>query len=273
MKNRIYLGETGHIGRWYPGEHDPIIDRETFERVQQLLKSNTHRRTVRRHTSGAPLAGLLFDDRGNRMSPSFTIKKGVRYRSAYLKGRKGEAGSVPRVSASDVEAAVFKAVRTRVDGDGLPSEQCVEKYVHRIVAHAKHLAITSKNAGDGEAADLQVPFTARSNGGRSEIDERGANGSQRAANPLLVQAIVRAHNWLKSLSSGTCNSIDDLARLLDLHPKVIRKGLRLAFLSPAITKSILTGEQSGPTLLSHLDQVIAFSWQEQPRALARAAPH
>ena len=42
LKNRTYLGETGHAGRWYPGEHDPIIHRATFERVQQLLKSNTH---------------------------------------------------------------------------------------------------------------------------------------------------------------------------------------------------------------------------------------
>ena len=48
--------------------------------------------------------------------------------------------------------------------------------------------------------------------------------------------MIRAHNWLKFLSDGTCNSIDDLARRLDLHPKVIRKGLRLAFLSPVIAK-------------------------------------
>lgn len=60
----------------------------------------------------------------------------------------------------------------------------------------------------------------------------------RAPNPLLVQAIVRAHNWLEAVSDETYNSIEDLASRLDLHPKVIRKGLRLAFLSPTITEGV-----------------------------------
>ena len=272
LKNRIYLGETGHNGRWYPGEHDPIIYRDTFERVQELLKSNTHDRMVRRRNSGAPLTGLLFDDRGNRMSPSFTLKNGVRYRfyvsSALLKGRKAEAGSAPRVSASEIEAAVFKAVRAKLGCNGLAPAQCAEKYVSRVVMHTNHLAITSKSVGDVEAPIVQVPFINRPNGNRAEIDESAANHSKRVANPLLVQAIVRAHNWLKSLSDGTCSSIEDLARRLNLHPKVIRKGLRLAFLSPTITRWVLIGEQRGSLLLSNLDEAVALSWHEQSEIIS-----
>ena len=267
LKNRTYLGETGHNGRWYPGEHDPIIDRDTFERVQELLKSNTHDRTVRRQTCGALLAGLLFDDRGNRMSPSFTLKNGVRYRfyvsSALLKGRKAEAGSVPRLSASEIEAAVFKAVRARLDCNGVAPAQCAEKYVRRVVMHAKHIAVTLKNAGDIGAPTVEVPFINRPNGNRAAIDESGTDHSQRVANPLLVQALVRAHNWLKSLSDGSCSSIEDLARRLDLHPKVIRKGIRLAYLSPVVTKAVLTGGQRTARLLSDLERVNSLSWREQ----------
>ena len=273
LKNRTYLGETGHNGRWYPGEHDPIIYRETFERVQQLLKSNTHDRTVRRHMSGALLTGLLFVDRGNRMSPSFTLKNGVRYRfyvsSALLKGRKAEAGSVPRLSASEIEAAVIKVVRAKFDCNGLAPAQCLENYVHRVVVRAKHLAITPSSTGDIEAPTVEVPFINRTNGNCARIDESGANHSQRVASPLLVQAIVRAHIWLRFLSDGTCSSIEDLARRLNLHPKVIRKGLRLAFLSPTITKGVLIGEQRGARLLRDLDQVAALSWYEQSKTLCR----
>ena len=47
--------------------------------------------------------GKLFDDRGNPMTPTYAIKKGVRYRyyvSCVLnQGRKEEAGSTPRVAA------------------------------------------------------------------------------------------------------------------------------------------------------------------------------
>ena len=34
LKNRTYLGETGHGGAWFPGEHEPIIDRGIFDEVQ-----------------------------------------------------------------------------------------------------------------------------------------------------------------------------------------------------------------------------------------------
>ena len=40
LKNRIYLGEIHHGGKWFKGEHEAIVDRPTFDRVQELLKSN-----------------------------------------------------------------------------------------------------------------------------------------------------------------------------------------------------------------------------------------
>jgi DNA invertase Pin-like site-specific DNA recombinase len=63
LKNRIYLGEIGHGGSWFPGEHEPILDQETFDKVQQLLKTNSAGRTGRRQRTGALLTGLIYDDR------------------------------------------------------------------------------------------------------------------------------------------------------------------------------------------------------------------
>ncbi len=58
---------------------------------------------------------MIFDDRGNPMSPSHANKNGVRYRyyvsQALLQHRKAEAGSISRVSAPDIEALVCKAVK------------------------------------------------------------------------------------------------------------------------------------------------------------------
>jgi site-specific DNA recombinase len=73
LKNRIYLGEMHHGEKWFKGEHAPIIDRQTFDRVQELLGSKEIRRRIRRSESGALLLGKLFDDNGNRMSPSFAL--------------------------------------------------------------------------------------------------------------------------------------------------------------------------------------------------------
>src|SRR5712672_2828193 len=114
LKNRVYLGEVHHGGKWFKGEHEAIIDRATFERVQGLLKSNSQYRKVKRSDSGALLQGKIFDDKGNRMSPSFSSKNGVRYRfyvsSALLRGRKATAGSVGRVAAAEIESEVLAAL-------------------------------------------------------------------------------------------------------------------------------------------------------------------
>jgi site-specific DNA recombinase len=119
LKNRIYLGETHYGGKWFKGEHEAILDRSTFDRVQELLKSNTVKRKIKFSESGALLQGKLFDDKGNRMSPSFSSKNGVRYRfyvSTALRGRMHKAGSVTRISAPQIEGLVQTALSEQFQG-------------------------------------------------------------------------------------------------------------------------------------------------------------
>ena len=114
LRNRMYLGEINHRDKSYPGEHAPIIDARLFEAVQAKLTENRQGRRLRRQSSNALLMGKLFDDRGNPMTPSYAIKKGVRYRyyvsSVLNQGRKEEAGSLPRVAAEAVERIVLDAI-------------------------------------------------------------------------------------------------------------------------------------------------------------------
>lgn len=77
LKNRVYLGEVHHGGKWYPAEHKPILDPNTFDRVQTLLAANRVTTETRRSTGEAFLTGQLRDDRDNRMSPSFSVKNGI----------------------------------------------------------------------------------------------------------------------------------------------------------------------------------------------------
>src|SRR5271169_1404034 len=55
LKNPIYLGEIHHGGKWFKGEHQAILDRQTFERVQDLLKSNKITRRIKHSESDALL--------------------------------------------------------------------------------------------------------------------------------------------------------------------------------------------------------------------------
>jgi site-specific DNA recombinase len=67
-----------------------------------------------RQSSDALLAGKLYDDRGNRMSPTWRGKGSKRWRyyvsQAALQGDKSKAGSIRRVPAADVETLVTQAL-------------------------------------------------------------------------------------------------------------------------------------------------------------------
>jgi L-lactate dehydrogenase (cytochrome) len=83
--------------------------------VQALLAEHVQRVAGALRHSDAPLVGKLFDDRGNRMSPSHAAKGGRRWRyyvsQAVVQGRKHAAGSVARVPALEIEAGVAEAAR------------------------------------------------------------------------------------------------------------------------------------------------------------------
>jgi site-specific DNA recombinase len=42
LKDRAYLGEIEFRGQWYPGKHEPLTDRSTWERVQALLGGHVY---------------------------------------------------------------------------------------------------------------------------------------------------------------------------------------------------------------------------------------
>jgi DNA invertase Pin-like site-specific DNA recombinase len=116
LSNRAYLGEAVHKGDSYPGEHDAIIDSETWDRVHAILQESPRTRAARtRADTPALLKGLLFGPDGAAFSPTHTRKGGRLYRY-YVSQTvlKHGAGSCPvgRVPAGEVEAAVINQLRT-----------------------------------------------------------------------------------------------------------------------------------------------------------------
>src|SRR5262245_6263224 len=79
LRNRFYVGNVMFKGEVLAGEQPAIVDRDLFDAVQAKLTEqvNSHRTT--RMKSEALLVGRIFDDRGNRMTPSHVRKGGVKY--------------------------------------------------------------------------------------------------------------------------------------------------------------------------------------------------
>jgi hypothetical protein len=90
--------------------------------------------------------------------------------------------------------------------------------------------------------------------------------------PALVKAIIRARAWLKLIEDGDVASVDELARKSGQHRTLVRETLRLAFLSPEITKLILQGRQPTHVTLAALSRIdLPLSWDEQRRILLAGA--
>jgi site-specific DNA recombinase len=72
LKNPLYIGMVTHDGEGYPAEHEPIIDRETWEKAIELREARTAQGRPRgRRTAGRHLLteGLLRCTCGAAMSP------------------------------------------------------------------------------------------------------------------------------------------------------------------------------------------------------------
>lgn len=144
LSNPIYIGKIRHHRELYHGEHAPIVDRETFDRVQALLAQQAPRRggfTVSQDNH--LLNGLLFDDAGDRMSPAHATKKGKRYRyyiSSRLKSTKRNANEGWRIPAVEIEAAVMHQLRVVLADQAALSRWIIEHASHRPVEAAMHHA-------------------------------------------------------------------------------------------------------------------------------------
>ena len=120
LRNRFYISEVKYKGEVFPGEQSAILDRALFEAVQTKLDQQRTNHAKIRQQSRSLLMGRIFDDRGNRMTPSHAVKNGVRYRyyisSALVQGQSDKAAKVDRVPATEIEKLILGAVRKHLAG-------------------------------------------------------------------------------------------------------------------------------------------------------------
>ena len=78
LTNPLYAGRIRHQRRVYEGQHPSIIAPEFWDAVQTQLQAGAakpRRRTPKGRAAPSPLAGKLFDETGDRLTPSHTKKK------------------------------------------------------------------------------------------------------------------------------------------------------------------------------------------------------
>jgi site-specific DNA recombinase len=159
LSNPIYVGRIAHKGQVHEGQHKPIASQELWDQVQQRLSDRHGALTTKRtrQASEALLAGKLFDDRGNRMSPSWARKGSKRWRyyvsQAALQGDNSKAGSIVRVPAANVEAVVVEAIRKLPLEGSTASQADFRNLIDRITISRTKIQAQLAEAAESKAGE------------------------------------------------------------------------------------------------------------------------
>jgi site-specific DNA recombinase len=297
LRNRFYIGEVVYRGEINAGEHEPIIDRATFDAVQAKLAQNAHARRVRLTNSPAILMGRIFDDRGNRMTPSHSNKSGVRYRyyvsHLLLQRRKEAAGSVARVPAAPLEKLVVEAARARMQPSleataDLSDREVVERFVARVVVrpHAvdmewqetPHKILEAQDDASPPATDARTftePAASADSGTvvslpwsppaflsvKGVLHQPDAQPTPKPeTRDAILLAIAKARCWIEDLASGRVRSFAEIAEHEAKVERHIRLLTPLAFTPPQTLAAIIAGEGSSDLTVTALSHAIPWSW-------------
>jgi hypothetical protein len=128
----------------------------------------------------------------------------------------------------------------------------------------------SECAEDAERMTLSVPaqFQRVGKETRMIINGIGPNETEAKPDPSLVKLIVTAHRLHEDLMCEN-RGIGEIAASQGVHHSYASRLIRLAFLSPEITKAILDGRQPLGLTATKLMQVsrLPIAWQAQKQAL------
>jgi site-specific DNA recombinase len=284
LSNPIYVGRIAHKGRIYEGQHPPIVTPDLWDQVQQRLRDHLGAaRTKRtRQSSDALLIGKLYDDGGNRMSPSWARRGSKRWRyyvsQAALQGDKSKAGSILRVPAAHVEGLVAEALG-KLSPDRADSQTDTRGLMDHVVIGRGSIQIQLSEVAEAHAGAriLTLPWSPPSSHRKREIIQ-GANDAKTYARPMpanaraiLIEALRDAHRWLDELLSDPRLTLESIASREDKSERSIRMTLSLAFLAPEIVKAAVEGRLPHGFGLKRLVD-LPMAWPDQWRTLGLKAP-
>jgi len=295
LKNRLYIGEVVYRDESHRGEHAPILDRDLFEAVQAMLAANAVARQVRRRGSPAILSGRIFDDRGNRMSPSHSNKLGVRYRyyvsQAILQQRKAEAGSVARVPAAEIETLVLDGISKHDASIGetqhptaMADRDLIERHVDRVIVKPEALEVrlvrpaeastqteepSANDPTPGRLPTITLAWTAprvAAVKGIALVPSARPELKAESRDALLI-AIVKARAWIDDIRFGRIASFAEISQREAQGERYVRQLATLAFVSPRIIAAIVDGTAPADLTVTDLAKALPCSWAAQEQGI------
>jgi DNA invertase Pin-like site-specific DNA recombinase len=291
LRNRFYIGEVKYKGEVFPGEQTAILDRVLFEAVQTKLDQQRTNFAKHRQRSQSLLTGRIFDELGNRMTPSHAVKNGVRYRyyisAPLIQGQPNKAAKLKRIPAAEIETLIVSAVRKCLvqaphaeeatqSPDSLNDEELITSRIIRVDVKQDHVAVQLAKSSNLCEKNLLIPWTKTAAKRPREVILPASISSRREVRPIraetrarLVSAIAKGRRWLDELISGTITRVEEIAARENCTVRQVNMTISLAFLAPNLVQAAVDGRLPRGIGIANLrDAPVEWSLQHARLGLA-----
>ncbi|MBB5714125.1 recombinase family protein [Sphingomonas aerophila] len=298
LANPIYVGEVGHKGKRFPGQHTGIVIPELFDAVQALLNTNRRKRKGPATATVPPmLSGLVRDADGERLTATHTQKGKRRYR--YY------AGPKLRIPAEELEelvayalcehlaapaklatllpsldlltpALLAKAAETAHalgQADAKQRRKLAEQMISVVVVTDDAVTLTLDLAGLGVAGTGTLTISASIGRARARLSLVVPGMVQHAPDAALIGMVAQARSWFEQVASGGTTTLASIAAAENINEAYVRQMIGAAFLAPDLVTAIVEGRQPRELSLARLKTMLPLptSWPEQRALFAQLA--
>ena len=258
LQNRLYRGEIVHKDASYRGEHEAIIDEAVWDEVQSRLTANrVERQAKTRAAEPSLLAGLVYDERGERMSPTHSNKKGTRYRyyvshGLIRRGRPKHSETGQRLPAGELEALIERRILAF-----LKDEAALHDALAEPVPEAGERQVIARRASELAGRWPNLPSS-----GRRSLLQHFIRRIEVGRNSISIAACVGALACLHltdDAATMTNVAYEDVARTADLTIpiKLRRVGMEMRLVIEGATGD--EGREPDRSLLRLVGQGHRFS--------------
>lgn len=304
LSNPVYAGRIRHKQQVFEGQHPAIIDPEIWDTVQDMLQGRASiARGSRRKATTSLLVGKLFDESGDRLTPSHSRKNGKRLRyyisRRLVKDRSRKHPDAWRLPAEQVERLLSDLVAQHLGHPEAASSMIQNASAAEIVSVAEKLKdLAQKRACLAlvERADLRpglvtvqlsAAVLAKQLGRQSEqinrpnlmieapfqMRRRGVELKLHLGAPppdidqTLVQNIIKGRRWLSMVIAG--KTFSEIAEVDGVSKRRVQDVASLALLAPDVLGSIVQGEQPEGLTTDYLIKTrFPAIWSEQREQFA-----
>ena len=192
-----------------------------------------------------------------------------------------EEGFYSRLNAQAVTTARSWLERTAED-----RTLFLKNVIRRVIVHRDHVDVRlhvpslvneiigagGSTAGLLPIAVIECPFHHVRQGRAVRLVVGNTSLTTDASRMAILKAIARARRWYEQITSGEVSSIEQLASMHRVSPRLIHKHMRLVPLSPQRVEGFMTRPESMPISLHDLLTAVPINWREQTVGnLARSA--